>query len=126
MAFAVAIMLTATFLPHHHHNGMLCTTVEYCEDDHKYNDEHTNHRSNNGDETKCLEHSDYLFSKRSLDNVDVRANLLPLFVIAEQFLLCFDLYHKDIRIRYFSWQSLYQSAYVGLINTLRGPPSLFV
>ena len=124
MAFAVTVMLIATFLPHHHHNGMLCTTVEYCEDDGKYNDEHTHHSSDK--HAKCIEDSDYLSSKWSVNENDAAASFLPLFIIVENFILFGDVCEDDNNDTSLYRQSLYTSADVCAVNSLRGPPCLFV
>lgn len=123
MALAVAVMLTVTFLPHHHHNGMLCTEVEYCEDDGRYNDEHTGHSA---DHTHCIDDSDFIVAKRSISMDDYGMQLLPLFIIAEHLILYLDQYQDNSHSKYFYRQSFYKSADVCPTNVLRGPPYLFV
>lgn len=124
VAIAVILMMVATFLPHHHHDGMLCTTVEYCEDDGKYNDEHTGHSS---DHTGCIEDSNFMVSKwGGISENDASSSLLPLFIIVENTILFGDTYHDDTQSHNLYRQSLYKSADVCSINSLRGPPCLSV
>ena len=125
MAFAVAVMLTVTFLPHHHHNGMLCTEVVYCEDDGCYNDEHTGH-SHGDDNTHCIDKSDYIVAKRSISMDDYVEHFLPLFTIAEYLLLDYDCYQENNHSKNSYRQPLYKSADICPYNILRGPPCLSV
>lgn len=123
MAFAVAVMLTAAFMPHHHHKGMLCTEVEYCEDDERYNDEHTGH--NQGDTDHCIDKSDFITAKRFTNIEDAGTNLLPIFILAERLVLCLS-QHDDYTNTSIYRQPLYKSADLHPYNILRGPPFLFV
>ena len=124
VALAVVVMMTAVFLPHHHHNGLLCTAVEYCEDDGKYNDEHTGHAS---DHTRCIEDSHFMVSKwGGINDNDASASMLPLFVIIENIISFCDACHENTHSKTLYRQSLYKSADVCKINSLRGPPCLFV
>lgn len=47
VAFAIALMLTATLLPHHHHGDAACMAIERCADDGAVNDSHTGHAGDN-------------------------------------------------------------------------------
>lgn len=122
---AIVVMMIATLMPHHHHrHGMICTAVEYCEDDGKYNDEHTGH---SGDNTKCIEKSAFINSKvGGTGENDLSASLLPLFILVSNYILNSDIYQEDSGIKSLYRQSLYKSADVCNVNSLRGPPCLFV
>ena len=52
VALAALMLLTVSFVPHHHHVNALCTIVEHCKSDNTDNDEHTHHHD---DGTFCLE-----------------------------------------------------------------------
>lgn len=52
VALAALMLLTVSFVPHHHHVNALCTIVEHCKSDNADNDEHTHHHD---DGTLCLE-----------------------------------------------------------------------
>ena len=121
--FAVIIMMVATIMPHHHHGAKLCTVVEYCEHDGKYNDEHTGHH---GDHTHCISNYSYIIAKQNVHDHDVNVSLLPLFTLVENLIVFGELYPEDLRPYSCYRQSLYKSADVHRINPLRGPPYLFV
>ena len=47
VAFAIALMLSATLFPHHHHGDAACMAIERCADDGAVNDSHTGHAGDN-------------------------------------------------------------------------------
>jgi hypothetical protein len=63
IAMAVTVLLTFIYVPHHHHSGMFCATVERCDIDHSDNDRHTAHH---GDGTSCVESIKYVVVKQHI------------------------------------------------------------
>ena len=58
---AMLMVMFVTFVPHHHHQAMICLVHETCEADGCVNDEHTGHSDANHeeDESHCISHEKY-------------------------------------------------------------------
>ena len=58
---AMLMVMFVTFVPHHHHQAMICLVHETCEADGCVNDEHTGHSDANHeeDESQCVSHEKY-------------------------------------------------------------------
>ena len=106
-ALAVFMLLIMPYIPHHHHEGALCTIVEHCEEDDIDNDEHTSH---NGDK-----YHNNLTSKF----FPVLISTINSLVNGEIELATDSDFGYEISISY-------QSADVNRSNALRAPPYLLV
>ena len=120
-AVALIIMFTAMFMPHHHHHGLVCTSVTHSHINDMCSDGHSGSCNDDGN---CIEDSDYIISKSNLEDNDFPTSLLPLFVIIENTFHLSEICHDNTHDKTLYRQSLYKSADVLAINTLRGPPSL--
>jgi hypothetical protein len=71
---AMLMVMFVTFVPHHHHQAMICLVHETCEADGCVNDEHTGHSDANHeeDESHCISHEKYFPS----DDLRVDFNVL--------------------------------------------------
>ena len=76
-ALAVFMLLIMPYIPHHHHEGALCTIVEHCEEDDIDNDEHTSH---NGDNTLCIEDEGFLISKSDIYHNNLTSKFFPVYI----------------------------------------------
>ena len=58
---AMLMVMFVTFVPHHHHQAMICLVHETCEADGCVNDEHTGHSDpdNEEEESHCISHEKY-------------------------------------------------------------------
>ena len=72
---AMLMVMFVTFVPHHHHQAMICLVHETCEADGCVNDEHTGHSDANHkeDEDHCISHEKYFPS----DDLRLDFNILP-------------------------------------------------
>ena len=60
---ALLMVLFVTFVPHHHHQAMICLVHETCEADGCINDEHTGHSdADSEEESHCVSHEKYFLS----------------------------------------------------------------
>lgn len=121
------ILLVVPVIPHHHHEDVTCFTMELCENDNTYNDEHTSHpktaeSSESG--TACIEESTYTDSNTGTNNNSSDYKLNPDLIISILLfnyngLLCAE---KQTRL-YGDYIIFYTSAEIDRSNALRGPPS---
>src|SRR5574344_1159732 len=112
-ALAVFMLLIMPYIPHHHHEGALCTIVEHCEEDDIDNDEHTSH---NGDNTLCIEDEGFLISKSDIYHNNLTSKFFPVLISTINSLV-----NGEIELA-----TSYQSADVNRSNALRAPPYLLV
>ena len=72
---ALLMVLFVTFVPHHHHQAMICLVHETCEADGCVNDEHTGHSdADSEEESHCLSHEKYFLSD------DLRVDSVALII----------------------------------------------
>lgn len=57
ICLATAVLLSTSFVPHHHHEGVLCQQSEVCSGRDSHNEQHTCHH---GDHSTCLAESVYI------------------------------------------------------------------
>ena len=121
MALAVFMLRVSSYVPHHHHDWVLCAAVEHCDEDDADNDEHTNHC---GDATFCIEEEEFLISKSDTYHTCLIPHEL-LAPLAEVLPVNVLLYPVGIFVRQQDAIISYRSADVAGTNALRAPPRLF-
>ena len=77
---AMLMVMFVTFVPHHHHQAMICLVHETCEVDGCVNDEHTGHSDadNEEEESHCISHEKYFPSD------DLRLDFIILTSVTAQ------------------------------------------
>lgn len=121
LALAAFMLMILPFVPHHHHEMVLCTTVEHCEADDADNDAHTAH---NDDGSSCVEKNEFFFAQSTTDFCNPEYHLLPVFIALIGQIAGFELYPTQNILRWQSDVVFYTSACLTRINALRAPPSV--
>lgn len=81
LALLVTLFFSVTAMPHHHHRGVFCLEVEYCDVDELPNDTHTDH---SGDSTHCLDYARGLTLKGPMLQLkDWSTSLMPVGLFDE-------------------------------------------
>ena len=122
-ALAVFMLLIMPYIPHHHHEGALCTIVEHCEEDDIDNDEHTSH---NGDNTLCIEDEGFLISKSDIYHNNLTSKFFPVLISTINSLVNGEIEFATDSDFGYEISISYQSADVNRSNALRAPPYLLV
>ncbi len=120
LSLAVSMLILLALVPHHHHGGVLCTVMEYCNENHTYNDRHTSHA---GDTTKCAGDTGYV----NLKQYDNASQGMPLLLLLLPFLsVCTGLlFAPQTTFRTFREPPYpFKSAPLSRRNALRAPPVL--
>ena len=121
LVISVLIILIAPFIPHHHHDGLACAVMERCEQDNTYNDEHTDHATDNDGGSLCIEDATFLVAK-SVSQADLsNAHLFPILISTINEILFGDIY-SEIKIPDCRYIEIYKSVDLGSSNGLRAPP----
>ena len=127
VAFAVAILMMLTLLPHHHHGDIACVEIERCEADDAVNDIHTDHHDEESgrhtDESECfLSTRNYVVINHhfSFDHKFVMPSLMA-FLSADLFLVSSVkvLVTDDASDEYHIY---YKSALLKSTHSFRAPP----
>ena len=121
VALAAFMLMILPFVPHHHHEMVLCTTVEHCVADDADNDAHTAH---NDDGLSCVEKNEFFFTQPTTDFCNPEYHLLPVFIALIGQIAGFELYPTQNILRWQSDVVFYTSACLTRINALRAPPSV--
>jgi hypothetical protein len=124
------MMLVMSVVPHHHHNGAVCTIVEFCEDDNSVNDEHTGHSGNDMDHGKsCVIESDFVITQTDnrekcegsyCDNPDHVHFLHILYLVSG--ILPNPVETTSLQPEYGEYVLFYTSAQASQFHGLRAPP----
>ena len=90
LVIATLFIIVFSAIPHHHHKEVLCMVMELCEQDNTYNDDHTDHGTDQDihHQNICVPNVDYISSsgmtKSSLDSGNGMLLHLPiLFLLAD-------------------------------------------
>jgi hypothetical protein len=69
IALATLMLLVLDIVPHHHHEGIACMIMEFCESDDAINDEHIHHHDNGAipHGTLCVAESDFIVPQTQHD-----------------------------------------------------------
>lgn len=74
-ALTTCFVLMMPFFPHHHHGAEICMVMEYCEDDHTVNDEHTGHHDDAG---QCTVKNGLFLAKPTVSSDSFHVDVLPV------------------------------------------------
>lgn len=132
LSISTIILLGFRVIPHHHHAGIACIIMELCENDDKYNDEHTHHEElpelTNHDNSCITEidviipSSDNEISIKILSDKDNFNHNLLFFLPTVSLNQISDTENSDTN--YGEFIINYQSVKVNWSNGLRAPPYL--
>ena len=132
LSISTIILLGLRIIPHHHHAGIACIIMELCENDDRYNDEHTHHEElpeQTNHDNSCITEIDVIIPssdneiliKILLGKNDLNHNLLfflPTVLLSQ----ISDTENSDTD--YGEFIINYQSVKVNRYNGLRAPPYL--
>lgn len=119
MLLAVFMLLTVPYIPHHHHNGAICTAAEHC---HADNDRHTKH---DDDCSLCIWDEEYLITKPDSSHDNLTPLFFPILVAKINPVVSGELVLTDFYARDYDAMARFHSADIIRIRALRAPPCLF-
>ncbi|MCM1373231.1 MAG: hypothetical protein NC113_10020 [Bacteroides sp.] len=122
MLLAVFMLLMVPYIPHHHHNGAICTATEHCNDDNADNDRHTKH---DGDTSLCIEDEEYLISTSDSLHDSLKPHCFSILAATINPIVCGDIVLTDFHAHDYAAMARYHSADIVRIRALRAPPCLF-
>lgn len=127
LVIATLFIIVFSAIPHHHHKEVLCMVMELCEQDNTYNDDHTDHGTDQDihHQNICVPNVDYISSsgmtKSSLDSGNGMLLHLPiLFLLAD--ILTLNLNTSELETIYDEYVVSYTSVVLGESCGLRAPP----
>lgn len=127
LVIATLFIIVFSAIPHHHHKEVLCMVMELCEQDNTYNDDHTDHGTDQDihHQNSCVPNVDYISSsgmtKSSLDSGNGMLLHLPiLFLLAD--ILTLNLNTSELETIYDEYVVSYTSVVLGESCGLRAPP----
>lgn len=122
MLLAVFMLLTVPYIPHHHHNGAICTAAEHCHDDNDDIDRNTKH---DGDSSLCIEDEEYLISKSDSLHDSLKPHFFPILATCINPVVSGEIVIKNFHARDYDAMAKYHSADIVKIRALRAPPCIF-
>lgn len=135
LSVSIAVLLITAFsiVPHHHHEEGLCMVMEMCQEDNRYNDQHTTHDTSeeaSHHDNNCVTNTQYTAPTKGLKDghvfengdhlhlLDYISSLISYFILSPEY--------STIQTASFRHVVSYKSALLGLSRGLRAPPySLF-
>jgi hypothetical protein len=132
IALATLMLLMSGIVPHHHHEGIACMVMEFCESDNAINDEHAHHhdKGNMPYGALCVAESDYIVPQTHHDlkckvsscthlNHDY---LFPILLLASDYLSDISA-QASIQWEYGECILFYTTTCASSIHGLRAPPA---
>lgn len=119
MLLAVFMLLAVPYIPHHHHHGTVCTSMEHCP---AKDGDDCRHRGHKGDTSLCIEDEEYMISKYETWYATPHPAFLPILATTANPVVNGDIVPTLLRDHGNHATAHLHSTYIARALALRAPP----